>query len=262
MFRRTQIKPATQIDDRHDAAAQIHHAVDESRRLRQPRETLGRSRNLSDRGDRNAVILIAEAENDELLVCHGSRFSLHIGFAGRLFGNDTANELRPEQPVGRKQRDQSPAIVEAADRHDLRIALAAGEQSRRRIDSYRDRGAESPGWRPRQNRPRLRRSTRRRPCRAALRIDHRPAIPAMRATTPAAAGGPCSVTTPSTAVSGRGSSGDLIRQRNDLPHPVERQRVFLLAEIEAQQRYLGPGRGCGGGAAHRERRRACGGSRG
>ena len=40
MFRGAQIKPAAQIDDRHHAAAKIHHAVDEGGRLRQPRDVI------------------------------------------------------------------------------------------------------------------------------------------------------------------------------------------------------------------------------
>ena len=119
----SQIKPTPQIDDRHDAAAQVHHPVDERGRFRQPGDMLGRARDLADRGNGNAVVLIAQPKNDELLVCHGVRFRLQSGFAGPLLVQDTLNKFRPKQPVRRQQRDQSPSAVEPADRRNLGIPL-------------------------------------------------------------------------------------------------------------------------------------------
>ena len=73
-----ELKATAKIDDRHDAAAQVHHAVDERRRLGKPGDVVRRPRDLVHRRDGQAVFLIAQAEDDELLVSHGVPIRLAV----------------------------------------------------------------------------------------------------------------------------------------------------------------------------------------
>ena len=52
-FLRCDLEPPTEIDDRHHDAAQVHHAVDESWRLGQTRDLLGRTGDLVHRRNRH-----------------------------------------------------------------------------------------------------------------------------------------------------------------------------------------------------------------
>ncbi len=189
LFRPVQIEPTPQIHDRHDAAAQVHHPVDEGGGFRQPGDMLGRARDLADRGNGNAVVLIAQPENDELLVCHGVRFRLQPGSAGPLLVQDTLNKVRPKQPVRRQQRDQSPSAVEPANRGDLRVPLPAGQQSRRRIDNFWIETENLPG-RIDDNTDRAFADRYYNDLTALSVLIAEPADPAMCAATPAAGGGP------------------------------------------------------------------------
>ena len=235
MFRRAQIKPAAQIDDRHHAAAQIHHAIDEGGRLRQPRDVIGPPRDLADRGDGDTVVLIAQPKNDELLVCHDVRFRLRFRFARTdLVGKNTTNQFRPEKPVRRQQRDQPLPVFEPADRGDFGVTVAAGEQGRRRIDDVRIDPEYLPGCihdhadRAIAQRHHHDLATRfvppssRHPKQRAERHQRQQAVPQRD------------------NAQHRGfrprQRRDMVRQRNDLPHAVERKRIFLLAEAKAQQR--------------------------
>ena len=47
---------------------------------------------------------------------------------------NAAHQIGPEQTIRREHGDQALAVIEAADRGDFRVALAAREQCRRRID--------------------------------------------------------------------------------------------------------------------------------
>ena len=138
--------------------------------------------------------------------------------------------------IGREHRDQPPAALQPAYRGDLRIALAAREQRRRRIDRV---GIDVQDL-------------------ARAIGDHADAPRPIGTTTtlprtwPLAGGSPSSarndtsgsrlsrkVTTPRIAVSERATSATCCRQLNDLPHAIERQRIFLRTEVEAHERNPG-----------------------
>ena len=116
---------------------------------------------------------------------------------------------------------------------DLRIAFAAGKQGRGRIDGFGIETENLPGRiddhtdrafadRHHNDLAALSSITGRHPQQCAQRHQRQQAVPQRH------------------DAQHRGfrarQLGDMIRQRNDLPHAVKRQRIFLLAEIEAQQR--------------------------
>ena len=126
-------------------------------------------------------------------------------------------------------------LIEAADRGDLRVALAARQQRRRRIDRRRDRRG---GFRGCDRRPRRRRhspSKAPRPCRAR-RGSLSAGKPSSARNETSGSSRSRSVTTPSTAVSDARHLGNMLRQLDDLAHAIERQRIFLAARVEADQR--------------------------
>ena len=131
----------------HRDASQVHHAIDESWGLRQAGDALGRPGDLVDRGDRQSVILFAEAEDDELLVGHGTFHPLACqGIAFWSCSDKNApHQIGPEQAIRRKHSDQSLSVIEAADRSDFCVALSAREQRWRRIDDIRHRLDNFPG---------------------------------------------------------------------------------------------------------------------
>ena len=123
-----------------------------------------------------------------------------------LLRKNAAHQIGSEQPVWRKQRHEALAVVEAADRRDLRVSGSAREQRAAPDRSRSGRCGVISRVRS-ATMPMVAAAHRQHDDLAALlAMSDRSAIRAARATRPAAANGPRSVTTPSTAVSARGTS--------------------------------------------------------
>ena len=65
-----ELKAAAKIDDRHDAAAEVHHSIDERRRLGKTGDAVRRPRDFVHGRDGQPILLMPEAKDDELLVSH------------------------------------------------------------------------------------------------------------------------------------------------------------------------------------------------
>ena len=206
-FRRGEVEAPPQIDDRDHVAAQVHHAVDEGGRLGQPRDVLGRPRDLVDRADRQAVFLIAEPEDDELLVRHASSTRLSADFVrgrparpgpgapGRSGTADPGDSTATRRlPPSRRQIE----VISASP--SPRVSSAGAGSITRGIDA-----TGFPGCGPPRCRPRRSPSTRPRPCRARALIVGFGRPSSARSDTSGSKRSR-SVTTPSTAVSARGIS--------------------------------------------------------
>ena len=112
-FGRRQVEPAPLIDHRDDGAAQVHHAVDEFRRLRDTGQCIGAARDLIHGVDRNRILLAVEAKDDELLlVARGLPLARHVGLPCALaFGDGAGHDVVAEEPIGRQHGHQPAAAV-------------------------------------------------------------------------------------------------------------------------------------------------------
>ena len=216
----------------------------------------GRPRDLADRGNGDTVILIAQPKNDELLVCHGVRFRLqfrlrrppaHQGYAEQV-PTGTAGPATAARPTAVHRRAGRSRMISASPSPRVSKAGAGSTMSgsRRRISrvaSTTTPTAPSPiditTTLPRC----LDALTGRQPQQCAQRHKRQQPVPQRH------------------HAQHRGfrarQLGDMVRQRNDLPHTVERQRIFLLAETEAQQRDQASRAGAPAEVLDRERRPAC-----
>ena len=125
-------------------------------------------------------------------------------------------------------------LFEPADRGDFGVTFAAGEQRRRRIDHIRiDPEYLSGCIHHHADRAIAQRHHHDLAARSANAVGRHPEQRAKRHQRQQ------SVPQRDDAKHGGfrpGQRADMVRQRNDLPHAVERKRIFLLTEIEAQQR--------------------------